>query len=246
MPKAFLRFFNELNDLLPGYRRNTEFDAEFKDRRSVKDLIESLGVPHTEVDIIISNGKSVDFNYIVQENDHIHVHPALKIQDREGLMRLCPLSSSSIRFIVDTNLGNIARLMRMLGFDTYFDPNLSNRAIIEISNKEYRTIITTSRKILKFRDARFGLLLRPDGAERQIKNILFRLEIKDEIKPFSRCIRCNGILIHVQKEDIADRIPPKTESFCNAYSHCEYCDKIYWEGTHVFKMRELIDRLLSD
>ena len=246
MPKAFLRFYNELNDLLPEHRRDIEFEAKFKDKRSVKDMIESLGVPHTEVDIIILNGESVEFNHILQDGDQIRVYPAFAKPDTKGIIHLCPTPLSSTRFIVDTNLGHIARQLRLLGFDTYFEPSLVNRNIIEISNKENRAIITKSRKLLKFRDARFGLLLRPGGTEDQLKNILFRLEIKDCIKPFSRCIRCNGLLIRVPKEDIADRIPPKTKSFCNEYSRCEYCDKIYWEGTHVFKMRELIDRLLAD
>ena len=64
MPKATFRFYEELNDFLPKHRRKTDFEAKFKGKRSIKDMIEALGVPHTEIDLILVNGKSVDFNYI--------------------------------------------------------------------------------------------------------------------------------------------------------------------------------------
>ena len=246
MPKAVLRFYNELNDLLPEHRRNTEFEAEFKDKRSIKDMIEALGVPHTEVDIIIANEDSVNFNYILHEGDRIRVYPTLSNPDIKNTIPLRPSPFYNTRFIADTNLGNIARYMRVLGFDTYFDPSLSARAIIELSLREDRTIITKSRKLLKFGDVTYGLLLRPGTTEAQIKNILLRMGIKDSVKPFSRCLRCNGILIDVPKKRIADRIPPKTRSFCNEYSHCESCDKIYWEGTHVFEMKKVVNRVLGN
>ena len=245
MPKAVLRFYSELNDLLPEHRRSTEFEAGFKDKRSIKDMIESLGVPHTEIDIIIANEDSVDFNYILREGDRIRVYPAFAEPDKKTV-HLRPSPFYNTRFIADTNLGNIARYMRVLGFDTCFDPSLSTRAIIELSLKEDRIIITKSRRLLKFRDVTYGILLRPGTSEAQIKNILFRLGIKDRVKPFSRCLRCNSILIRVEKKKIIDRIPLKTRSFCNEYSHCESCDKIYWEGTHVFEMKKVINRLLED
>jgi uncharacterized protein with PIN domain len=246
MPKAVLRFYNELNDLLPEHRRNTEFEAEFKDKRSIKDMIESLGVPHTEVDIIIANENSVDFSYILLEGDRIHVYPASAEPDTKDTIHLRPSPFYTTRFIADTNLGNIARYMRVLGFDTYFDPALSTRAIIELSLRENRIIITKSRKLLKFKNVTYGLLLRPGTTEAQVKTILCCLGIKDSVKPFSRCLRCNGILISVPKNRIEARIPPKTRSFCNEYSHCESCDKIYWEGTHVFEIKKVINRLLEE
>lgn len=246
MPKAVLRFYNELNDLLPEHRRNIEFEAEFKDKRSIKDMIETLGVPHTEIDIIIANEDSVDFNYILQEGDRIRLYPASAEPDIKDTIHLRPSPFYNTRFIADTNLGNIARYMRVLGFDTYFDPALSTRAIIELSLRENRIIITKSRKLLKFKNVTYGLLLRPGTSEEQIRNILFHLGIKNSVKPFSRCLLCNGILISVPKNRIEDRIPPKTRSFCNEYSHCESCDKIYWQGTHVFEMKKVINRLLED
>ncbi len=245
MPKVALRFYSELNDLLPDHRKNTDFEAEFKDKRSVKDIIEAFGVPHTEVDIIIANGESIDFKYILQGGDQISVYPAFEKPNIQNILHLCPAPPFKTRFIVDINLGDIVKLMRVLGFDVYYDQDLSNQNIIELSKKDDRIIITKSRKLLKFKDVAYGLLLHSGTTEAQIKDIIYRLEIKDKVRPFSRCLRCNGILSSVPKEEIEDRIPPKTRSFCDQYSHCESCNKIYWEGTHVFEMRKVIDRILG-
>jgi len=245
MPKVVLRFYNKLNELLPEHRRNSDLEAEFKDKRSVKDMIESFGVPHTEVDIILANGKSVDFNYILRKEDQISVYPALEKPEIENPVHLCPVPPFKTRFIADIHLGDIVKYMRALGFDVYDDPGLSNRDIIERSQKEERIIITKSRKLLKFKEVVYGLLLCVGTTEVQVKDIITRLDISDRIKPFSRCLCCNNILINIPKEEIEDKIPPKTRSFCDQYAYCESCHRIYWEGTHVIKMRKVINRVLD-
>ncbi len=245
MQKAIFRFYKELNEFLPKHRRKTEFEAEFKYKRSIKDMIEALGVPHTEVDVIIANGKSVDFKYILQDGARISVYPALGYLHMENITHLRKTPLCKTKFIADINLGDIVRYMRALGFDVYYDPSLSPSEIIEISKKENRIILTKSRKLLKFKEIAYGLFLRPGTTETQIKNIIDHLDIKDNIKPFSRCLRCNNMLKKVSKEKIADRIPPKTKAFCDEYSYCKSCDKIYWEGTHIIKMKDVIDEILA-
>ncbi len=245
MQKAVLRFYSTLNYLLPKDRRNADFEVEFKGKRSVKDMIESLGVPHTEVDIILVNGRSVDFNYILREGDKISVYPAFEKPDIEDLVHLCSTFPSHTKFIADINLGDIVKYMRVLGFDVYFDPSLSPREIIKYAKRYGRTIITKSRKLLKFREIDNGLLLYAGTTEEQIRGIISRLGLKRSVKPFSRCLRCNKVLVNIAKEKIEDRIPPKTRSFCDRYAYCKDCNRIYWEGTHVFEMRKLINRILG-
>jgi uncharacterized protein with PIN domain len=135
--------------------------------------------------------------------------------------------------------------MRALGFDVCFDPSLSIRTIIEISKKQNRIILTKSRKLLKFKEVTHAIFIRPGTTAEQIKRILDYLDIKDSIKPFSRCLRCNNAVKSVSKESIADRIPPKTKEFCDQYTYCKFCDKIYWKGTHFIKMNKAIDHILS-
>ena len=245
MPKGTFRFYEELNDFLPKHRRKTDFEAKFKGKRSIKDMIEALGVPHTEIDLILVNGNSVDFNYILQDEDRVSVYPvfeSLNITD-VTLLRKIPLRRN--KFIADINLGDIVKYMRVLGLDLYYDPLLSTREIIEISKRENRVILTKSRKLLKFKDVSHGIFIRPGTTTEQIRRIIYYLDIKDKIKPFSRCLRCNTLLDIVLKEKILDRIPPKTKEFCDEYVQCQSCDKIYWKGTHFINMKKAVRQILD-
>ena len=120
MHKIFLRFYEELNDFLPEEKRKKRFLHQYIDRTSVKDLIESLGVPHTEIDLILVNGKSVSFKYLINDGDDISVYPVFESIDITGLQHLRPKPLRDPKFIADVHLGRLARYLRMLGFDTLF------------------------------------------------------------------------------------------------------------------------------
>lgn len=245
MPKATFRFYEELNDFLPKQRRKADFQAGFEEKRSIKDMIEAIGVPHTEIDLILVNGKSVDFGYFLQDGDRISVYPVFESINIENVTRLRQIPLRKTRFVADINLGDIVKYMRALGYDVHFDPSLSNREIIKISKKENRIILTKSRQLLKFKEVTHGIFVRPGTLEQQIRRIIDYLDIRHRIMPFSRCLCCNGLLRSISKEIIADRIPPKTREFCDEYVHCESCDKIYWKGTHYLKMLKVLDRILD-
>jgi uncharacterized protein with PIN domain len=246
MPKGTFRFYEELNDFLPKHRRKTDFEAQFKGKRSIKDMIEALGVPHTEIDLILVNGKSVDFNYILQDGDRASVYPVFEFLNITEVTRLRKIPLRRNKFIADINLGDIVKYMRVLGFDLFYDPLLTPREIIEISNTENRTILTRSRKLLKFKEVTHGIFLRPGTTPEQIRRIIDYLDIKDNIKPFSRCLGCNTLLKSVSKEKILNRIPPKTKEFCDEYVQCPSCDKIYWKGTHFMNMKKIVRQILGD
>ncbi|MBW2612698.1 MAG: Mut7-C ubiquitin/RNAse domain-containing protein [Deltaproteobacteria bacterium] len=244
--KTTFRFYEELNDFLPVHRKKVDFDVKFEGKRSIKDIIESLGAPHTEIDLILVNGKSVDFHYILQDKDRVSVYPvfeSLNIIDVTHL-RIFPLRRT--KFITDVHLGKIAKYMRVLGFDVYYNSLLSIREIIEISKKENRIILTTSRKLLKFKDVSHGIFIRPAATTKQIKRIIDYLDIKEIIEPFTRCLWCNTLLNIVLKEDILEKIPPKTREFCNEYVQCQSCDKIYWKGSHYIHMEKVIRTMLDN
>ncbi len=245
MPKAIFRFYEELNDLLPKHRRKTDFAAEFEGKRSVKDMIESLGVPHTEVDLILANGKSVNFSYIIQDGDRISVYPVFESLNIENVTRLRTLPLRKTRFIADINLGDVVRYMRVFGLDVFFDPSLSSLEIITISKAQNRIILTKSKKLLKYKEVSHGILIRPGTTTEQIAHIIGYLDIRDRIKPFSRCLICNSLLENIPKKEIEDRIPPKTKELCDEYAQCRKCDKIYWKGTHYIRMKQVIDEMLG-
>ena len=168
MPNVIFRFYEELNDFLPENRRKTDFEAPLKGKRSIKDMIESLGVPHTEVDLILVNNRSVDFRYILQDNDQVSVYPVFELLNITGLTRLRKIPLRRNKFIADINLGNIVKYMRALGLDLFYDSLLSTRDIIEISKRENRIILTKDSKLLKFKDVSHGIYIQPGTTIEQI------------------------------------------------------------------------------
>jgi len=222
-----------------------DFSVPFKGKRSIKDMIESLGVPHAEIDLILVNGRSVDFTYIVKEGDRVSVYPVFESLNIQEPTRLRKMPLRRTRFIADVNLADIARLMRLLGFDVYFQPNLSERQIIDISLQEHRIILTRSKKLLKFKTVTHGVFVRRGDKERQIRDILDRLDIRDQARPFSRCLRCNAPLKRVAKDTVLHRVPARSRSFCDEFFVCQSCDRVYWNGTHVIRMRQVVARILA-
>ena len=188
MPKATFRVYEELNDFLPRKRRKTDFEAEFRGKKSLKDMIESFGIPHTEVDLILVNGESVNFGYTLKDGDRISVYPEFELFNIEHVTRLRKNPIRRTIFVADINLADIVKYMRVLGFDVYYDPLLSPKEIIDISKGEKRIILTKSRNLLKFKDVTHGIYIRPGKIEEQIKGIVDYLDIHGQANPFSRCL----------------------------------------------------------
>ncbi|MFH1480852.1 MAG: Mut7-C RNAse domain-containing protein, partial [Pseudomonadota bacterium] len=201
MARALFRFYAELNHFLPEKKRKIEFDVLFQVNRPIKDMIEDLGVPSTEIDLILVNGRSVDFSYIPQDKDRISVYPVFENLNIRSVTLLRRIPLRKTRFIVDTHLGDIAKSMRLLGFDVYYDPSISHKEIIRISKDENRIILTNSKRILTFREVTHVVFLRPDSIEDQIRQIIDDLDIRDAIQPFTRCLRCNSRLESLSKEE---------------------------------------------
>ncbi|MEW5843050.1 MAG: Mut7-C RNAse domain-containing protein [Bacteroidota bacterium] len=243
MKSVSVRFYEELNDFLPQLKRKVRFTHEFFGQPSVKDLIESLGVPHTEVDLIIVNQTSVSFSYLVKDGDDISVYPEFESLDIARLQRLRPQTLRKPKFVLDVHLGTLARYMRMVGFDTKYENTFSDEEIIQLSLKEKRTILTRDLGIFKNGKVTRGYFVRNTNPKKQIEEIIRRFDMKNKIKEFTRCIDCNSLLQKIDKKKIIDRLPPKVKSIYSQYYICKECDKVYWQGSHYEKMKLLVDEL---
>ena len=146
--------------------------------------------------------------------------------------------------MADWNLGKVVKILRALGLDVVSFPSLTPRRIVEISKSEKRTILTGSRNLLKLKDVTHGIFLRPGTTKEQVRYVLDLLSLKDRIKPFSRCLLCNTVLEGVSKEEVYDRIPPKTRAIRDEYVYCSSCDKLFWKGTHYTKIGAIIEEIL--
>ncbi len=246
-----IRFHLQLNDFLQPVQRNTTFNHELKKARSVKDLIESIGVPHTEVDLIFVNSKSVDFKYQVQDGDHISVYPAARSQDMSPLksplkpsLRHCQPEPLDVPiFILDVHLGRLAAYLRMLGFDTLYRNDYDDPDLADISADEHRILLTCDRKLLMRKQLSYGYFVRARQPQQQILEILARFDLYDKLRPFSRCMFCNGKTKPVNKQEIESRLLPKTKKYFDKFYQCGSCDKIYWQGSHYLKMQEMINKI---
>ncbi len=242
---AYLRFYAELNDFLPPERRQVTFRQSFSDHQTVKDLIEALGVPHTEVDLILVNGESVDFSHRPADGDRISVYPVFEALDISPLLQVRPEPLREPKFVLDIHLGRLAAYLRMLGFDTLYRNSFDDEELAEISADEHRILLTRDRGLLKRSRVTHGYLVRSDEPKQQAEEVLSRFDLYDSIKPFSRCLQCNEQLGRVEPDQVRDQIPEKVWRHCSEYSRCEGCGKVYWKGTHYKKMLRLIEQFTS-
>ena len=242
-----IRFHGQLNDFLPTQLRDETFDMAYKKKRSVKDLIESAGVPHTEIELIISNGKSVDLNYQTMSGDHIEVYPvcASSAFSKPDHVNCQPEPLNDHRFVLDVHLGKLARYMRMLGFDTLYRNDYDDSALADISADERRILLTCDRMLLMRKQVSYGYFVRNRLPRQQMLEILRRYQLYHAINPFSRCINCNGITHSVSKQCIQSRLLTKTKKYYTDFYQCDSCKKIYWKGSHYQQMIKLIDQVKS-
>jgi hypothetical protein len=247
MDTAQFCFYADLNDFLPANLRQRPFRQPVYDgRQSVKHHVESLGVPHTEVEVIVVNGRSVDFNYLVQAGDDISVYPPFHTIDVSPLVALRPSLTPPHRFMLDNHLGKLARTLRLLGLDTLYANNEADDAdLARIAHEEARILLTRDRGLLKRGNVIYGYCLRTRDSLKQLTAVLHRFQLHDEINPWTRCLRCNGRLRPVEKEAILHRLEPKTKLYFEEFRICEACEQIYWQGSHFARLQKIVDRALA-
>lgn len=245
MARADFCFHAELNHFLAPNKKQVSFPYYFKDRASIKDTIESLGVPHPEVEVILVNGNAVDFSYIVQDGDSIQVYPVSNAFEILTTISLRPQLPTIPRFVLDVHLGKLAASVRMLGFDTLYRNDYDDEELARISAAEERILLTRDKGLLMRSLVTFGYYVRATNPEQQVVEVLRRYNLFDEVIPFQRCIRCNGLLEPVAKESIIDQIPEKTRTTINEFHRCRECSQIYWRGSHYDKMQKFIEEVMS-
>ncbi len=232
MPQAFFRFYAELNDFLPVEQRQTTIPYTFQGSPTVKDAIEALGVPHVEVELILVNGESVDFGHHLQDGDRVSVYPVWESLDIGPVVRLRERPLRQVAFVADVHLGKLARLLRLLGFDTVHANHYSDEELVAISAHEHRILLTRDRELLKRSAITHGYWVRSTQPLEQAREVVERFDLRAAVRPFTRCVACNGLLAPVRKEDVLLQIPPRVARWREEFYRCQACGKVYWQGTH--------------
>jgi len=246
MAVARFRFYDGLTAFLAPQHRNAQFEYRCARAATVKNAIEALGVPHTEVELIRVNGRAVDLTYRVQDGDRIDVFPSVDGADLESLPRLRIPPPAPIRFIADSQLGALARLLRMLGFDTAYDNGYADDEIRCRATQEERIILTRDRELLKCRTVTHGCYVHALEPRAQLREIVQRLRLAASMRPFTRCVHCNVPLVPVAKAVVLGQLPLMVAGRHHEFQTCAGCGRVYWKGTHRERMRALLDELLPE
>lgn len=237
------RFYEELNDFLPPQRRKRDFDATCARGATTKHMIEVLGVPHTEVELILVNGESVGFDRLLDDGDRVAVYPKFEAFDVSSLLRVRDSPLRVIRFIADAHMGGLAKLLRMAGFDTLYDNGFDDNEIAVIARREARIVLSRDRDLLKRREITHGCYVRALHPRQQLREIFQRLDLVGMSRPMTLCLRCNAPLRAIDKQLVLDQLPPSVRANKQEFSTCDVCRRVFWEGTHWQQMRQLLDSL---
>lgn len=235
---AEFRFYGILNDFLPLPRQQRTSTCRFQGCPGIKDPVEALGVPHTEVELILVRGHAVDFGYRLREGDRVAVYPPFGSLNIQSLARLREPPPDPPGFIVDVNLGKLARRLRWLGYDCLFRNDYRDSEIADIAAGERRIVLTRDRRLLHARRIVHGYWVRNVQVEQQVIEVACRYGLSTAHPPFTRCMVCNGQLIETDKAAVWDELAPKTRLYYEHFLRCESCRRIYWEGSHVEHMRK--------
>jgi uncharacterized protein with PIN domain len=241
--RAFLRFYAELNDFLPPDRRMVSFPYDFFVAMPVREAIEAAGVPHTEVDLILVNGRSVDFSHVIEDGDRISVYPVFESMDITPVLRVRPRPLRQPRFVLDVHLGRLAAYLRMMGFDALYRNDYSDERLAGVSGSEDRILLTRDVGLLKRAVVTRGYYVRETSPRRQLEEVLRRFDLLRLAEPFSRCMACNNPLRALEKERAQGLLPQRIFQTHTEFLRCESCGRVFWKGSHYERMLKLIREL---
>jgi uncharacterized protein with PIN domain len=225
--RAYIRFYAELNDHLDAQDRHRDLEHEFFVPASVKDTIESFGVPHSEVELVLVNGDSSDFSRVLRDGDRISVYPVFESLDITPELRVRRHALRDPRFVLDVHLGRLAAYLRMLGFDTVYRNYAGDPELVRISVGEKRILLTRDRGLLMHSAITHGYWLRETDSRRQTAEVVHRFDLARSVRPFTRCMVCNHPL-------------PEAPT-----RQCPGCGRLYWQGSHYVRMQGWIAQLVS-
>jgi uncharacterized protein len=246
-----VQLHGDLDFFIRRRQERRSLNCTFAGRRSVKDLVESLGIPHVEVDIILAQSLPVDFTYTVRTGDRLDVYPLTDPPPLTNAHRLIPSFRDDARFVLDVHLRKLSRYLRLLGFDVLYDEHLGDRELADVSAGDNRILLTRDRRLLMRSGVLRGYAVRDTHPPRQVIELLDRFSLRDLCRPFTRCLECNGTIESMNSDDPesaadAKRIPPGVRSWCSEFYRCASCRRIYWKGSHYERLVGMAGEILGD
>lgn len=242
---ATFRFYEELNDFIARPLRRRSFSCACPPAATAKHMIESLGVPHTEVELILVNGESVGFERMLADGDRVAVYPKFEALDIRPLLRVRSAPLRTMRFVADAHLGGLAQLLRLAGFDTLYDNHYPDAEIEALATAQQRIVLTRDRELLKRRTITHGCYVRALKPQAQLREVFGRLDLAGSAQPFRLCLTCNAPLRRIERAEAAGRAPEGVLQRHARFVTCDVCRRVFWEGTHWKRMRALMDAVVD-
>ena len=238
-----VRLYAELNDFLPSHHRQREQLVVLESGVTVGALVSWMGIPEQEVEVVLVNGTSSGMDRTLRDGDRVSVYPVFEALDVTSLLQLRAHPLRQACFLADAHLGRLARYLRLLGFDTLFENDPGDAALVRISLEEGRILLSRDRRLLMRRGLTHGLWIPPIRPHEQLSYLLDRLDLYALFRPFSRCTVCNGVLSAVDKDRDDLRVPPRVRIAFDAFWRCEGCGRVYWQGSHYQRLKEVVTQL---
>ena len=244
MPLIEFRFYEELNAFLRMDRRRRSFCYRCSRDATVKQAIEALGVPHTEVELILVDGESVDFGHLLKHAERVSVYPKFESIDVSSLLRVRDRVLRRSRFVVDAHLGGLAKYLRLAGFDTLFPRQCSDSELAKLASREGRVLLSRDRDLLKRRIVTHGCYVRAQKPRNQLREVLSRLDLANAMAPFSRCLRCNAKIEELASNSAASPLARALSENHTRFWQCPQCSRVYWRGSHFRHMQRLLNEII--
>ncbi|MFJ4938432.1 Mut7-C RNAse domain-containing protein [Streptomyces pseudovenezuelae] len=234
-PEIHVEFAPELALFVAHGRRGGPTPVTTDGASSLGHVVESLGVPLTEVGALRVDGREVPRSYVPSAGDTVAVLPVARPQHIPG---------APLRFLLDVHLGTLARRLRLLGVDTaYESTDIGDPALATRSATEKRVLLSRDRGLLHRRELWAGAFVYSTRPEDQLRDVLDRF--RPDLRPWTRCTACNGLLKDATKEEVADRLEGGTERSYDVFAQCRECGRAYWKGAHHEQLEAIVANALA-
>ncbi len=238
--EVVFKCYAELNDFLPENQKYKSFFFSIKTPVVVSEAIASIGIPLSEVDLILVNSNPVELSYKLSSGDYISVYPVFESFDISSLKKTQKEPLRKTKFIADAHLGKLTKYLRMLGFDTLYRNDFGDEEIINISLKDHRIILTRDKRLLNSRRVTHGYYIRAIDKHEQLTEVVYKFDLVSQFKPFTRCMTCNSFLISKTPYQVTDITSKDIVTRYKEFYYCENCNKVFWKGSHFKRMESQI------
>ncbi|MGX1560787.1 Mut7-C RNAse domain-containing protein [Streptomyces sp. NPDC055506] len=234
-PEIHVEFAPELHVFAPRARRAGTVRAATDGVAGLGHVVESLGVPLTEVGALVVDGREVPFSHVPAAGESVTVRAVARPQKIPG---------APLRFLLDVHLGTLARRLRLLGVDTaYESTDIGDPALASRSAAEQRVMLSRDRGLLRRRELWAGAFVYSTRPEEQLRDVLDRF--RPELLPWTRCTACNGVLRKATKDEVADQLKRGTHATYDVFAQCGACGRAYWKGAHHDQLEAIVEQAME-